>query len=1575
MHAARKIAKILLLTLFGAFLLIVGSVIALYSPWIQEQLREAVVRRFSNPAEMQIRLDSFSLRPPLALQLRGLAIVQRGDTLVSAGELNADVALLPLLAGRARLDNALLRDATYRLGAPDSAMCLMLRAGELAVHPAEVKLPGMAIDIADADLRQCRVDMLLNPDTATTASTPADTTDMTIRLRRLGISDLQYNMRMLPTIDSLGTTIASATLADGLIDMRSQRITLRSLIGSGLAAAYIAPDSATIAATPVAPESESTSAPWTVAIDSISFDRSRGLYTTRGLSPQPGLDFAYISVDSLTLAIHDFYNQASTVRVPLAVSGTERCGVRLSTRGTLEVDSAGLRLDSFALSTPWTALDFTYAMGMGDMATDLTLPIAVNAKGRLGTPDLRMMFPAFTPWLAGLPDSGLTLDADAGGNMGRIDIRTLDLALNGCVALSASGCVMRPMQPAHLGADIKIDGRIANAAPLARNFLDPATLKTVHIPPMALNGRVWMTNGTTAGGKLTAVTDKGSIALDGAWNSRGDSYRADVVARDFPVNAFMPLLGVGRVTATLNASGAGFDFMGTAARMKARADVTNAEYSGHTYTGITADATLADGRASVELTSADPDMLAHITAEGNLAGDVLDWQVYADADRIDLRALKFADTETTIVTQMRARAVYTQPTAWIDATLDLDRLQLRTEAAEYNVDDITAAFRADTTVQLSLTNRDFSARMLAACPLDTLLARTDSISATVAAIMAHKRMDAERLQRAIPAMTLDARGARNNFINDILATSKMSVDSLSLSFSNTSNLALNSRVLGVRTPSMRIDTVGFDAAQFGSNIFFNAAIDNRPGTLDNFAHVALSGMATDNVAALRVRQRNIQGKTGYDIGLQATFADSVVQASVMPLNPVIGYQPWTVNAGNFISYRFSDMHVDADIHMSGAGSSLAIYTEHSDDHHGQEDLVVDIADIHVQDWIALNPFAPPLKGNVSANMRINYNENRQLNGRGTVDLSDFFYGGERVAHIHADANVTTGAGGALNASADISFDGHRAITLRGALNDSTLTSPMNLDLSVISLPLSVANPFLGSSTGRLSGTLNGSLDIEGTTERPAINGWLALDSASVYAAITATDYRISADTVPVIDNLATFRNFEVFGTNDNPLRLNGTVDIRNMASPQIDLSLKAADMQIVNSTRARRGADVYGKAYINLDATAAGNFNFMRVEAALTVLSGTNVTYVMPQAVETLQSRGSGDMVRFVSFADSAAVAAADSLTSSGMAMLLNASVSFEPASTVAVDLSTDGKDRVQLQPTGELSYTLTPMSDDGRLAGRLNIEGGYARYTPPFMSEKNFKFNPESYVAFNGNMMNPTLNIKAVDVLKANVTQEGQNSRLVNFDVILSVTGTLEQMKVAFDLATDDDITVSNELQSMSAEQRANQAMNLLLYNTYTGPGTKGNSSLSGNPLFSFLESKINSWAASNIKGVDLSFGIDQYNRTVDGNTSSTMSYSYQVSKSLFDDRFKIVVGGNYSTDANADENFSQNLINDISFEYFLNRAQTMYVRLFRHTGYESILEGEVTQTGVGFVFKRKLNSLRDIFRRKEKNPAAPST
>ncbi|MDE5958307.1 MAG: hypothetical protein K2G78_08415, partial [Muribaculaceae bacterium] len=55
-----------------------------------------------------------------------------------------------------------------------------------------------------------------------------------------------------------------------------------------------------------------------------------------------------------------------------------------------------------------------------------------------------------------------------------------------------------------------------------------------------------------------------------------------------------------------------------------------------------------------------------------------------------------------------------------------------------------------------------------------------------------------------------------------------------------------------------------------------------------------------------------------------------------------------------------------------------------------------------------------------------------------------------------------------------------------------------------------------------------------------------------------------------------------------------------------------------------------------------------------------------------------------------------------------------------------------------------------------------------------------------------------------------------------------------------------------------------------------------------------------------------------------------------------------------------------------------SMLVRLFRHVGFESVLEGEVTETGVGFAMRRRLGDLRRLFKvrwGKKKTPAPLAT
>lgn len=1574
----RTLVKVMLWTLMSMMLLVTGIVVGVYSVWWQRDALYAAVTAVNRRPGTHLEVGEVRLIFPLRVKVRDMSLVQNGDTMIRLGAADADVRLRPLLDGRVDVGEALLSKALYRMGSRDSATCIVLSAEHIDAAPLSVSLGDtLRIRLERGALAGALVDMYINPVDTAAPKPPSEPSPLLIEVEHLALSNFAYRMNMLPAIDTLQTVISRGMISDVRIDIAGQTVEVGDFGGTGLDVAYIAPDQATVerlAALPAKVDTISApSAPWTVKVDGIHFDRSKALYTTCGLRPQPGLDFGYIAVDSMSLDIEGFYNRASEVRVPLCISGRERSGIVLHTDGTLAIDSAALRLQHFDLKTSGgTAMDFNVTLG-----TDSEQSISVDiAPSKVAVSDLACMFPDFDNYLQPLrKDTRVALAAEVTGSINNPDIAHLSLHVPGALRLDGGGRLHNVLTPERMTGSIDLSGKLGDVDPWLRLVMGPNA--GVRIPPMDVKAGIDFGNGAY-NGNLQATTSAGQLALDGNFNGRGKAYDIQLDAYQFPIDAFMPSLGISDVTVGINAKGRGLDIMSPHTSADIDLDLADITYNGDRLTDIGGTLHVADGMAILRIDSHNSTADFSIEGSGNIQGSRYNWIAAIDGRRIDLMSLKVGNTPATVSINADISAdIDAANPLLVDASVDLRDFVYAHEGGTMTVDRVRARLAAsDTTVNLNVSNRDLFALFSAPTGLREVLAHSDSLMTTLAAQFERRRIDIPEVQRALPRFELDVQAGNNNMLTQVLADNHMGFDNMRLRAYNDTVMALDGDVLGFFTGDTRLDSVDLEIHQHGDHLHYGAKIRNLPGTLDAWAAVDLTGFFRPGRLGINVNQRNIKGQTGFLVGGEIELnADSTATLHITPLNPTIGYQQWTANEGNFIRYYYATKHIDADLHMRSATSSLALYSEHAHEHdnamHGaDEDLVVKVSDIRLQDWIALNPFAPPVKGNISADIRVN-RLNNALNGEGQLSLAGLTYGREKVGDIRADFDLVTQRSGLLRTNVDLWVNGTKTVTLAGALNDSTRTSPFNMDLTMIHFPLSTCNAFL-PGVAKLSGTLNGRMDVSGDSDHPQLDGNLQFDKAAINVNMLGTTFAISDTPIPIEKSIVRLNGFAISGCNENPLTINGKVDISDMSRMSMDLTMKARNMQIVKSTRAAKGADVYGKAYVDIDAKARGDMSMLKTSGSLSVLAPSNFTYIMPDAVNTIQNQSVEDMVHFVNFNDSAAMARADSVAPrEGTALFVDFALNINNGTTIGVDLSTDGKNRLQLNTQGSLSFSMNPMNS-GRMVGRLNILDGYIRYTPPLMSEKKFAFDEESYVAFTGDMLNPRLNIKGVDRIRANVTQEGQNSRLINFDVSLDVTGTLDRMEVAFDLATDDDITVANELASMSAGQRANEAMNLLLYNVYTGPGTKANAALNANPLYSFLSSQLNSWASKAIKGVDLSFGIDSYDRTTRTGTSQTTQYSYNISKSLFDERFRIAIGGNYSTDADADENLSRNIISDISIEYYLNNAHTTYVRIFRHTGYESILEGEITQTGVGFVYRRKIRRLSDMFRfgrRKDKD------
>jgi hypothetical protein len=86
-----------------------------------------------------------------------------------------------------------------------------------------------------------------------------------------------------------------------------------------------------------------------------------------------------------------------------------------------------------------------------------------------------------------------------------------------------------------------------------------------------------------------------------------------------------------------------------------------------------------------------------------------------------------------------------------------------------------------------------------------------------------------------------------------------------------------------------------------------------------------------------------------------------------------------------------------------------------------------------------------------------------------------------------------------------------------------------------------------------------------------------------------------------------------------------------------------------------------------------------------------------------------------------------------------------------------------------------------------------------------------------------------------------------------------------------------------------------------------------------------------------------------------------------MFKDRASVLVSGHMNDNSPVSQQ-SSNVIENFIFEYALDTNQTKFLKVYRQQNYEDLLEGEVTKSGIGFIYRKNYQKLSDIWRRKKK-------
>ncbi len=1539
--------------------------VLLYLPPVQDFAVKTATKLVADKTGMKIGIDKLRLKFPVNLSLSGVSVIEAtGDTMVLAREALVDVKLKPLIGLDVQIKRLRLRDGYYRMLSPDSSMLMTIKAGLLEVDDkSSANIKTSTISLNDAKLRDGEI--ALSMDVWKQTSTPKDTTSTPfyITAKKLDIQNMTFLMTMLPTIDTLRFQASHLILDDGIVDLRTNSIRMSDVTASHGEALMLAPSLEYVKEHP-APAPDTTAAPsepTTVVAERITLTDFNARYAVKDSPVVKGFDTNDIRVSGLDIELENFYNQASNITLPITyLKGMEQCGLTITEgKGTFSMDSTGMKLKDFDIKTPFSHVQATAAIPNALLAFEPSALLDVDINASLGMNDINSFMPDLAAYTSAVPAATpLNAKVKANGQLGDADIEQFDVALPGTLSLRAVGKAKNALDMKELVANLTFDGELRRPG-IVKKFVQ---LDGINIPTLNIKGTA-SANRENYAADFKLTTPQGNLAANGHVGMNSERYDVKAAVHSLNVGSFIGDKTIGPVTATLSANGAGFNPEKRGAHTDVRLDLASAIYNGHSIKDITLLATLANEDFTLKAKSPNPLLSFDINGSGRISDNLYQADITADIHNVDLQALGFSETANGGGASLHINGT-ASPHTWIyDVDLNAKDIDWHMADQDINIPDgVDLKFVSNASdVHCLIGARGANVEFLSSAGLEYVVKKFTEVSAMVPKVIEDRRLDVEQLKEKLPPFTLTADVDGKGVVSQFLSPSGMGIGDLTMKLSKDSLINGDIVLNKLTTSSMRLDTITVGLNSRGNLLDYIIHLGNRPGTLDEFANVRVSGYLGENRLSAYLVQHNIKNKMGYRLGFTASLADSIMSLRFTPLKATIAYLPWTFNLDNYIDVNMKSLKLNANLEASSDKSSILLRTEKNEQ--GLDNLHLNLTNIQVADFthMMLNP--PPVTASVNSDIKVRYT-GKALVGKGTLNINDFYYDRKRVGDFDFTLAAGMGNKGKSAGKVGLVIDGAEAAAVQFVLAPDSINPnggmlAERLKLILTKFPLAIANPFFPPETMKLAGALNGDMSLSGSFTAPLLNGSIACDSVSLFMNMLGTRFRFGGTPITVTDNVLDFHEFDIFAVNKNPLTLRGTVDATKMTDMKFDLSAKASNIQLVGGKGS--GAEVTGTLFTDLDATVKGPMSMMNIDATVNVLPATDVIYNMAMTSDGLsQGQGADNVVKFVNFSDSTAVAKADSLTST-LGMRITAKAIISQGTQVAVNLGDAGK--VECNPSGTLNYFQNYVGDM-RLNGTLYTGSGYANYSIMLIGKKNFNFDQNSHITWSGDILNPALSITATDPVKASI-QTGGNTRLVNFLVTLSIGNTLSAPSVVFDLSTDDDLSISNELQSMTADQRQQQAISLLLTGMYQGPNSKSvGSGLGTGQIYSFLTSQLNSFLADNVKGVDINLGVNQYETGTDGNTSTNTSYSYQVSKSLINNRFKIIVGGNYSTDASADETFQQNLISDIAFEYILKQTNNMSLnaRLFRHTGFESVLEGEITETGVGLSLRRRLAYFTEI-------------
>ena len=841
-------------------------------------------------------------------------------------------------------------------------------------------------------------------------------------------------------------------------------------------------------------------------------------------------------------------------------------------------------------------------------------------------------------------------------------------------------------------------------------------------------------------------------------------------------------------------------------------------------------------------------------------------------------------------------------------------------------------------------------------------------------------------------LTIDATFAKHPILQAFLpGLSRLDASRLTANLNNQADTILTANL---SLPYLEYDTIQVVKAAVelrgdARNLRYKSSLDGINLTDFSIRKTTLTGDVSNNTATFNAVFKDSVEAPRHAVAGILQSVDNQYRVRLKKGGLLLNYAAWQVDSSGFVQYGKAGLLVN-NFNIENGPQKL---TANSTTDQPNGPVGIESSNLDIQNFITLFGADSTLAGGKIDGKIVLRNYVSEPFFTGDVAVKDFRFQktaiGDLEAHVFNEtANKITVRAALLNQNNDLLLTGNYNLKTKNALD---------LNLIINKLSAETVQAFSLGQLRRAQGNLNGQATIKGAPTSPQLVGNLNFSKVGFEVAQLGSRYLIDDQKLLFEGQIIRLKQFTVTDTLNQPLKVNGTVGLSNIPLVKYDLTIDTKNFMALNSTR-KDNDFFYGKGIIDANLSLQGVSSKAKIEGDIKIREKSAISVIVPSSFD--QQAESEGVVVFINKKKSVPeTAAADSLTNAVFAndfvseISLNVEADDKSEFTIVVD-EING-DNLKVKGNARLNVGLNAAGQPFILGSYDLTEGSYGLTFE--VLKRQFSIQKGSNITWTGDPMNADLNITAIYTtntapldLMQNEVSSNQNiyRQKMNFEVLLTMAGRLSSPNVSFNIrVADKQNLVSNEvitnvksrLNALEINDINKQVFALLVLNRFFSEKSTDFFSSSGGgvnaeafarqSVSKILSDQLGRFASDLIKGVNLDINLASTQDFFNGESSARTDLSLGLSKAFFNDKIEVKVGRNFELENTS--KISRNpteVFDNITVNYKLTDDGRYLFRAFRKNQFQSVLEGFIVETGLGFSVTMDYGRFKEAFQKKAK-------